>query len=74
MTVSETIKELRKPQLKYEKRGFALASIIGIELEKFTTDEIYQYVRDELNCDVFLRSLLEEQIIAAEINIRKYQK
>lgn len=74
MTVSETIKKLRAPQPKYEKRGLALASIIGIELEDFTTDELYQYVRDELNCKIFLRSFLEEQIIAAEINFRKYQK
>lgn len=74
MTVLEKITELRSPQQKYEKYGYSLGSIIGIELEEFTTDELYQYVKNELNCKVFLRSWLEEQIIAAEINFRIYQK
>lgn len=74
MTVLEKITELRDPQPKYEKHGYSLGSIIGIELEDFTTDELYQYVKDELHCNTFLRSWLEEQIIAAEINFRIYQE
>lgn len=74
MTVLEKITELRSPQQKYEKYGYSLGSIIGIELEEFTTDELYQYVKDELNCNTFLRSWLEEQIIAAEINYRQYNE
>lgn len=59
-------------QLRGKESNLALASQIGIELDSYNTDELYEYVRDCLNCKTYLRNWLEEQIIAAEINYRKY--
>jgi|UniRef100_UPI003FEDD0C2 hypothetical protein len=72
MTIQSEIEKLRKPIDNI--KDLHLAGQIGIMLEQFSTDELYQYVRDNLHCNTYLRSWLEDQIVAAEINLRNYKK
>lgn len=74
MNISETIRELRIPQPKYQDKGYSLANIIGIELDQYSIDELFNYVKNELNCQIYLRTWLEDQIISAEINYQNNQK
>lgn len=72
MSIQTELIRLREPENNIA--GLHLGGQIGSMLERFTTDEIYNYVRDNLHCNTYLRSWLEEQIIAAEINYRLYNK
>lgn len=72
MTIRNEIERLRESE--NIPPGMHLGGQIGIMLERFTTDELYQYVRDNLHCNTYLRSWLEDQIIAAEINYRQYNE
>lgn len=72
MTIRNEIERLRESESI--PPGMHLGDQIGIMLERFTTDELYQYVRDNLHCNTYLRSWLEDQIIAAEINYRQYNE
>lgn len=72
MSINKEIERLREPE--NNSSYLHLGAQIGIALEQFTIDELYEYVRDNLHCNTYLRSWLEDQIIAAEINYRQYNK
>lgn len=60
MTIQSEIEKLRKPIDNI--KDLHLAGQIGIMLEQFSTDELYQYVRDNLHCNThpFFSYLFDE--------------
>lgn len=73
MTVQKEIEKIRNSENSEnsDPRVHLAAQIISA-LEPYSTEELFKYIRDNLNCNVYLRSWLEDQIVAAEINYQKY--
>lgn len=69
MTIQKEIEKIRNSE-NFDPRVHLAAQIISA-LEPYSTEELFRYVRDNLNCNVYLRSWLEDQIVAAEINYQK---
>ena len=54
--------------------GAAACNEIGLALDKHSTDDLYNYVRDKLNMGTALRAFLEDQIAAQIINEERYSQ